>query len=147
MTVTEILDIQERFVKTAVLASDAGFDGIELHGAHGYLLSQFLNPKTNHRTDEYGGSAAARAKIVVDIIKAIRKAVPRSFTVGIKFNSVDHQSSQALEECIEQLRLITDAGIDFLEISGGSYEDPPVSSCPNSLFPLLTCSIGCCRSR
>ncbi|KAH7150586.1 hypothetical protein DER46DRAFT_688977 [Fusarium sp. MPI-SDFR-AT-0072] len=124
MTVAEILDVQHRFVKTAVLVADAGFDGIELHGAHGYLLSQFLSPKTNHRTDEYGGSAVNRAKIVVDIIKAIRKAVPPSFTVGIKFNSVDHQSSQALEECLEQLRLITDAGIDFLEISGGSYEEP-----------------------
>ncbi|KAI7766405.1 hypothetical protein LZL87_013675 [Fusarium oxysporum] len=124
MTVAEILDVQDRFVKTAVLVADAGFDGIELHGAHGYLLSQFLSPKTNHRTDEYGGSAVNRAKIVVDIIKAIRKAVPPSFTVGIKFNSVDHQSSQALEECLEQLRLITDAGIDFLEISGGSYEEP-----------------------
>ncbi|KAF5658550.1 NADH:flavin oxidoreductase NADH oxidase [Fusarium heterosporum] len=124
MTVTEILDVQDRFVNTAVLVADAGFDGIELHGAHGYLLSQFLNPKTNQRTDEYGGSPAERAKIVVDIIKAIRLAVPPSFTVGIKFNSVDHQSSQALEECIEQLRLIIDAGIDFLEISGGSYEEP-----------------------
>ncbi|KAM0491055.1 hypothetical protein ACHAP8_010943 [Fusarium lateritium] len=123
MTVPEILDVQDRFVKTAVLASDAGFDGIEVHGAHGYLLSQFLSSKTNQRTDEYGGSARERAKIVVDIIKAIRKAVPPSFTIGIKFNSVDHQSSQALEDCIEQLRLITDAGIDFLEISGGSYEE------------------------
>ncbi|KAJ4171580.1 hypothetical protein NW754_013350 [Fusarium falciforme] len=124
MTIPEILDVQDRFVKTAVLVADAGFDGIELHGAHGYLLSQFLSPKTNQRTDAYGGSPGARAKIVVDIIKAIRKAVPPSFTVGIKFNSVDHQSSQALEDCLEQLRLITDAGIDFLEISGGSYEEP-----------------------
>ncbi|RSL42323.1 hypothetical protein CEP54_015517 [Fusarium duplospermum] len=88
MTVAEILDVQDRFVKTEVLAADAGFDGIELHGAHGYLLSQFLSPNTNQRTDEYGGTPGARAKIVVDIIKAIRRAVPPSFTVGIKFNSV-----------------------------------------------------------
>jgi 2,4-dienoyl-CoA reductase-like NADH-dependent reductase (Old Yellow Enzyme family) len=142
MTVAEILDIQDRFVKTAVLVADAGFDGIELHGAHGYLLSQFLSPKTNRRTDEYGGSAKKRAKIVVDIIKAIRKAVPPSFTVGIKFNSVDHQSSQALEECLEHLRLITDSGIDFLEISGGSYEEPLVCSSSQSVVPLLTSSTG-----
>jgi 2,4-dienoyl-CoA reductase-like NADH-dependent reductase (Old Yellow Enzyme family) len=142
MTVAEILDIQDRFVKTAVLVADAGFDGIELHGAHGYLLSQFLSPKTNRRTDEYGGSAKKRAKIVVDIIKAIRKAVPSSFTVGIKFNSVDHQSSQALEECLEQLRLISDSGIDFLEISGGSYEEPLVCSSSQSVVPLLTTSTG-----
>ncbi|KAH7227134.1 uncharacterized protein BKA55DRAFT_599160 [Fusarium redolens] len=124
MTVEEILHVRDCFVETAVLASEAGFDGIELHGAHGYLLSQFLTAKTNQRVDEYGGTPKARAKIVVDIIKAIRDAVPKSFTVGIKFNSVDHQSSIALEECLEQLRLITDAGIDFLEISGGSYEEP-----------------------
>ncbi|EXM15802.1 NADH:flavin oxidoreductase/NADH oxidase, N-terminal [Fusarium oxysporum f. sp. vasinfectum] len=124
MTVQEILDVQNRFVDTAVLAADAGFDGIELHGAHGYLLSQFLSASTNQRVDEYGGTAVARAKIVVDIIKAIRLAVPSGFTVGIKFNSVDHQSSSALEDCVEQLRLISEAGIDFLEISGGSYEEP-----------------------
>ncbi|SPJ93228.1 related to NADH oxidase [Fusarium torulosum] len=124
MTVEEILNVQNRFVETAVLASEAGFDGIELHGAHGYLLSQFLAAKTNQRVDEYGGTAGARAKVVVDIIEAIRDAVPKSFTVGIKFNSVDHQSTIALEECLEQLRLITNAGIDFLEISGGSYEEP-----------------------
>ncbi|KAM0203162.1 hypothetical protein ACHAQI_010568 [Fusarium lateritium] len=124
MSAEEILHVRNCFVETAVLASEAGFDGIELHGAHGYLLSQFLTANTNQRVDEYGGTPRARAKIVVDIIKAIRDAVPRSFTVGIKFNSVDHQSSIALEECLEQLRLITEAGIDFLEISGGSYEEP-----------------------
>lgn len=147
MTVAEILDVQDRFVKTAVLVADAGFDGIELHGAHGYLLSQFLSPKTNQRTDAYGGSPGARAKIVVDIIKAIRKAVPPTFTVGIKFNSVDHQSSQALEACLEQLRLITDAGIDFLEISGGSYEEPIVRSSSQSFYMLLTRSTGYHRPR
>jgi 2,4-dienoyl-CoA reductase-like NADH-dependent reductase (Old Yellow Enzyme family) len=126
MTVQEIHDVQNRFVETAVLASEAGFDGIELHGAHGYLLPQFLTAKTNQRVDGYGGTARARAKIVVDIIEAIRDAVPKSFTVGIKFNSVDHQSSIALEECLEQLQLIIKAGIDFLEVSGGSYEEPIV---------------------
>ncbi|KAI6760354.1 hypothetical protein HG530_009214 [Fusarium avenaceum] len=124
MTIAEILDVQDRFVKTAVLAAEAGFDGIELHAAHGYLLSQFLTSATNKRTDQYGVTPAGRAKFVVDTIKAIRAAVPPGFTVGIKFNSVDHQSSLALEECVEQLQLITQAGLDFLEISGGSYEEP-----------------------
>jgi 2,4-dienoyl-CoA reductase-like NADH-dependent reductase (Old Yellow Enzyme family) len=127
MTIAEILNVQDRFVKTAVLAADAGFDGIELHGAHGYLLSQFLTSETNKRTDQYGVTPAGRAKIVVETIKAIRAAVPPGFTVGIKFNSVDHQSSLALEECVEQLQLIHQAGLDFLEISGGSYEEPIVS--------------------
>jgi len=142
MTAAEILDVQDRFVKTAVLAAEAGFDGIELHGAHGYLLSQFLTAKTNQRTDEYGGSPAARAKIVVDIIKAIREAVPPSFSVGVKFNSVDHQSLTALEECLEQLHLITRAGIDFLEISGGSYEEPIVRPYKSRFQFLLTNQTG-----
>ncbi|KAF4974313.1 hypothetical protein FDECE_18678, partial [Fusarium decemcellulare] len=124
MTASDIKDVTQRFVDTALLASKAGFDGIELHGAHGYLLAQFLAEKTNKRTDEYGGSVAARAKIVVDIIKAIRAVVPPGFTIGIKYNSVDHQSPSQLKACVEQLHLIVDAGIDFLEISGGTYEDP-----------------------
>ncbi|KAH8706179.1 hypothetical protein BGZ61DRAFT_350161 [Ilyonectria robusta] len=124
MTLADIKETTEQFAKTARLAADAGFAGVELHGAHGYLLAQFLSEKTNKRTDEYGGSAAARTKIVVEIIEAIHAVVPKGFTVGIKYNSVDHQSPQALADSITQLKLIAGAGIDFLEISGGTYEDP-----------------------
>ncbi|KAK2009110.1 NADH:flavin oxidoreductase/NADH oxidase [Colletotrichum eremochloae] len=124
MTVAEIQDVVHRFAQTAKLASDAGFAGIEIHGAHGYLLAQFMSAKINKRTDAYGGSPAARVRIVVEIIRAIREVVPKTFCVGIKFNSVDHQSQAELDECIEQLKLITEAGVDFLEVSGGSYEDP-----------------------
>lgn len=127
MTISEIQVVRDQFVDTAILAAEAGFDGVEIHGAHGYLLAQFLAEKTNQRTDDYGGTPAARAKIVVEIITAIRASVPANFTVGIKFNSVDHQSPSAMEACLEQLRLIVDAGIDFLEVSGGSYEEPIVS--------------------
>ncbi|GJD04121.1 NADH:flavin oxidoreductase/NADH oxidase [Colletotrichum higginsianum IMI 349063] len=128
MTVAEIDDVVRRFAQTAKLASDAGFAGIELHAAHGYLLAQFMSDKVNRRTDAYGGSPAARAKIVVDIVRAVRAAVPASFCVGIKFNSVDHQSRDELDACIEQLKLITEAGVDFLEVSGGSYEDPVMAT-------------------
>ncbi|KAK1999480.1 NADH:flavin oxidoreductase/NADH oxidase [Colletotrichum falcatum] len=124
MTVAEIQDVVRRFAQTAKLASDAGFAGIEIHGAHGYLLAQFMSDRINKRTDAYGGSPAARARIVVDIIRAIREVVPKTFCVGIKFNSVDHQSQAELDACIEQLKLITEAGVDFLEVSGGTYEDP-----------------------
>ncbi|KUI56241.1 NADH oxidase [Cytospora mali] len=124
MTVAEIEDVVSRFAATARISAEAGFDGVEIHAAHGYLLAQFLSAKSNKRTDAYGGSAAARAKIVVDIIKAVRAATPQGFTVGIKLNSVDHQSEADLKECIEQLQIITDAGVDFLEVSGGTYEDP-----------------------
>ncbi|OBS29464.1 hypothetical protein FPOA_03401 [Fusarium poae] len=124
MSVAEIEDVVQRFAKTARIASEAGFDGVEIHAAHGYLLSQFLSEKTNKRTDEYGGSPVARAKIVVDIARAIRAATPANFCVGLKFNSADHQSPKELEECLEQMALISEVGLDFLEVSGGSYENP-----------------------
>lgn len=111
-------------------------DDAELSAAHGYLLAQFSSAKTNLRTDAYGGTAKKRAKIIVDVVKAMREATPKGFTIGIKFNSVDHQSESELKDCIEQLREIVDAGIDFLEVSGGSYEDPQVS-CPLQLRHLL----------
>ncbi|KAG5938538.1 hypothetical protein E4U53_007986 [Claviceps sorghi] len=124
MTTADIQHVVDRFVEAAKLCHETGFAGIEIHGAHGYLLAQFLSAKTNHRTDEYGGSPKKRAKIVVDILRAVRAAVPKDFCVGIKLNSVDHQSEEELTDCIEQLEDIVAAGIDFLEISGGSYEDP-----------------------
>ncbi|KAF2222844.1 NADPH dehydrogenase [Elsinoe ampelina] len=124
MTTEDISHAIEAFVDTATLAAESGFKGVEIHAAHGYLLAQFLSADSNRRTDAYGGSAKARAKIVVEVIEAIRAAVPKDFAVGIKLNSVDHQSQQALAHCVEQLQLIASAGIDFLEISGGTYEDP-----------------------
>ncbi|KAL0938155.1 fmn binding protein [Colletotrichum truncatum] len=128
MTIADIKDVVRRFALTAKLASEAGFAGVEIHAAHGYLLAQFMSEKINKRTDEYGGSYAGRVKIVVEIIRAIREVVPKEFCVGIKFNSVDHQSQAELAGCIEQLKLITEAGVDFLEISGGSYEDPVMAT-------------------
>jgi 2,4-dienoyl-CoA reductase-like NADH-dependent reductase (Old Yellow Enzyme family) len=127
MSVAEIEDVVQRFAKTARIAAEAGFDGVEIHAAHGYLLSQFLSEKSNKRTDKYGGTPAARAKIIVDITKAIRAATPASFCVGLKFNSADHQSPKELQECLEQISLIAEVGLDFLEVSGGSYENPTVS--------------------
>lgn len=127
MTVADCEDVVARFARTARIASEAGFDGIEVHAAHGYLLAQFLSARSNTRTDAYGGSPVKRTKIVVDIIRAVREATPEGFTVGIKLNSVDHQTEAAMSDCIEQLQVITDAGVDFLEISGGTYEDPTVS--------------------
>ncbi|KAL4923246.1 uncharacterized protein BDV17DRAFT_301920 [Aspergillus undulatus] len=127
MTQKDIDAVTRQFVDTARLMADAGFSGIELHGAHGYLIDQFLNPKSNIRTDAYGGSAAARAKFVLDIIAQIRAVVPSTFAVGIKFNSADYNSS-FFEVTMTQIGLLADAGIDFLEISGGSYEDPKMFS-------------------
>ncbi|KAH8705253.1 FMN binding oxidoreductase [Talaromyces proteolyticus] len=125
MTQADIDNVIQQFVYTSRLAAETGFQGVEIHAAHGYLLAQFLSSKTNLRTDAYGKSPAGRAKIVVEIIKAIRGAVPdKGFCVGIKLNSVDHQSANELRDCIEQLKQIVEAGVDFVEVSGGSYEDP-----------------------
>ncbi|OAQ99652.1 hypothetical protein LLEC1_04836, partial [Akanthomyces lecanii] len=124
MTDFEIEDVVRRFATTARVAEDAGFAGVEIHAAHGYLLSSFLSAKSNRRGDDYGGTPRKRAKIVVDVIRAIRAAVSPTFCVGIKINSVDHQSAGELKDCLEQLTEITNVGVDFLEISGGNYEDP-----------------------
>ncbi|KAK8116057.1 hypothetical protein PG984_012559 [Apiospora sp. TS-2023a] len=128
MTTNEIQHVVERFAETAKLAAGAGFAGAEIHAAHGYLLAQFLSEKSNKRTDAYGGSPAARANIVVDIIQAMRAAVPPGFCIGIKLNSADHQSPAELEACLAQLRLIAEAGVDFVEVSGGTYENPIMST-------------------
>lgn len=126
MTMAEIQHVIRLFAQGAKLCHEAGFSGVEIHAANGYLLTQFLSAKTNHRTDAYGGSPKKRARIVVEVLQAVRRVVPKEFCVGIKLNSVDHQSAEELDGCIEQLEDIRAAGIDFLEISGGSYEDPLV---------------------
>ncbi|KAL4922588.1 FMN binding oxidoreductase [Aspergillus aurantiobrunneus] len=124
MTQGDIDTVVQQFVDTSLLAHRAGLQGVEIHAAHGYLLAQFLSSETNLRTDRYGDSAEGRARIVTDIIQAIRKELPETFCVVVKLNSVDHQSREALEACLKQLKLIIAAGVDFVEISGGTYEDP-----------------------
>ncbi|KAJ6180221.1 hypothetical protein N7519_010682 [Penicillium mononematosum] len=123
MTTQDVEMVIRQFVDTARLMADAGFSGIELHGAHGYLLDQFLNGKTNLRTDEYGGTPEKRTRFVLEIISQTRKVVPATFAIGIKLNSADH-SSTTFEETMTQIALLAEAGLDFMEISGGSYEDP-----------------------
>ncbi|TVY37004.1 NADH-dependent flavin oxidoreductase, partial [Lachnellula occidentalis] len=124
MTVEEINEVVDQFVEAARQSFEAGFKGIELHGAHGYLLAQFLSPLTNHRSDSFGGTPATRAEIVLLIIRAIRSATSPSFCIGIKMNSVDAASSESLDDVMAQIRLVAECGIDFIEISGGTYENP-----------------------
>ncbi|KAF3392426.1 hypothetical protein F1880_008592 [Penicillium rolfsii] len=129
MTRGDIETVIRQFVDTARLMADAGFSGVELHGAHGYLLDQFLNSKTNLRTDEYGGTPEKRARFVLEILSETRKVVPANFAIGIKLNSADH-SSATFEETMTQIALLVSAGLDFLEISGGTYEDPQMMGYP-----------------
>ncbi|KAF5613318.1 oxidoreductase [Fusarium tjaetaba] len=123
----EIETIVESFAHAAEYLYRAGFDGFQLHAAHGYLLSQFLSPRTNHRTDEYGGSVANRARIIVEIVDAIRALVPTStgFVLGIKINSVEFSDEGfSLDECGELCVLLEhECKFDFVELSGGTYED------------------------
>lgn len=124
MTLEDIHEVVAQFTVAAKLAHESGFKGVELHAAHGYLLCDFLSPKANIRTDDYGGTAAKRTKIVVDIIRAIRKEVPSSFCVGIKLNSADIGGHENVEEALEQIAILSNEQIDFIEISGGSFENP-----------------------
>ncbi|KAI6184741.1 NADH oxidase [Aphelenchoides bicaudatus] len=119
---TEVID---RFVYAAKYCKNAGFDGIQLHSAHGYLLAQFLSPTTNKRTDKYGGSALNRVRLVLDIYEAIRKEIPAQtgFVIGLKFNSVEFQAhGLEVNDAAIMAEAIDKAGFDFIEISGGTIE-------------------------
>jgi 2,4-dienoyl-CoA reductase-like NADH-dependent reductase (Old Yellow Enzyme family) len=124
MTRSDIRELVQGFVGAARFAAECGFAGIELHAGYGHLLAQFLTSQHNRRADEYGGSARNRVRIVVEIVEAVRAILPNSFCIGIKLTSSDHKAAGQLEDCVEQMKCIEKAGIDFLEISGGSFEGP-----------------------
>jgi 2,4-dienoyl-CoA reductase-like NADH-dependent reductase (Old Yellow Enzyme family) len=115
----------DRFVAAAVFAEKAGFHGVEVHAAHGYLLSQFLSPLANRREDEWGGSLENRSRMLLEIVKRIRSSVKREFCVGVKLNSADFQRGGFGEEdAMKVVQLLNPTGIDLLEISGGNFESP-----------------------
>ncbi|KIW16372.1 hypothetical protein PV08_06423 [Exophiala spinifera] len=121
----EIKTIVEEFTHSAIYLAKAGFDGIELHAAHGYLLGQFLSLTTNRRTDEYGGSLRNRARIILEIAAAIRSRLGSGsgFILGIKVNSVEFQSGGfTVEEARELCAMLENAEFDFVELSGGTYQ-------------------------
>jgi 2,4-dienoyl-CoA reductase-like NADH-dependent reductase (Old Yellow Enzyme family) len=119
----EIQRVVDGFAHAAEYLDKAGYDGIELHGAHGYLLAQFLSPTTNQRTDKYGGSLENRARLTLEIAQEIRKRVKSDFIVGIKLNSVEFQEKGFQpEEARELCSLLEKNSFDFVELSGGTYE-------------------------
>ena len=125
MTEAEILDAIERFGQTAAVLKRAGFDGVQIHGAHGYLVAQFLSPRHNQRTDQWGGDIDGRSRFVIEVYKAIRSQVGPDFPIGIKLNSSDFQRGGFSEEdSIVVMKKLQDLGIDLIEISGGTYEAP-----------------------
>ncbi|CAM3825191.1 nitroreductase family deazaflavin-dependent oxidoreductase [Smaragdicoccus niigatensis] len=123
LTGEQIKEIIERFATTAKLAESAGFDGVEIHAAHGYLVSQFLSPLSNQRDDEWGGDIEGRMKFAIEIVRSIRAAVSPGFAVGIKLNSADFQRGGFTEdESREVVKRLAQEKIDLIEISGGTYE-------------------------
>jgi 2,4-dienoyl-CoA reductase-like NADH-dependent reductase (Old Yellow Enzyme family) len=123
MDQSDIEEVIERFITSARLVKQAGFTGVQIHCAHGYLLSQFLSPKINQRQDQWGGSLENRARIIRRIIVGVREAVGADFPIGVKLNSADFQKGGfSLEDCITVASWLGEDGVDLLEISGGTYE-------------------------
>lgn len=125
MRTDEIEDVIARFANTARIAKKAGFGGVQIHAAHGYLINQFLSPHHNRREDEWGGTPEKRRRFLLEVYKAIRSAVGEDYPIGIKLNSADFQKGGYDEtESMQAILAIADAGIDMIEISGGTYESP-----------------------
>ncbi|MEM9500736.1 MAG: NADH:flavin oxidoreductase/NADH oxidase family protein [Pseudomonadota bacterium] len=125
LTVEEITDLVERWAIASKACQDAGFTGVQIHAAHGYLISQFLSPRVNLRTDEHGGSLENRARFLLDIVKAVREKVGPDFPISVKLNSADFQKGGfAFEDSLAVVKWLEEASVDLIEISGGSYEQP-----------------------
>jgi 2,4-dienoyl-CoA reductase-like NADH-dependent reductase (Old Yellow Enzyme family) len=122
-TQSQIEEIIQRFGRSAAICKKAGFSGVEIHCAHGYLLNQFLSPHHNQRSDEWGGTAEKRRRFVLAVYAEVRKQVGADFPVGIKINSADFQHGGFTEEeSLAAIQELAAAGIDLIEISGGTYE-------------------------
>jgi 2,4-dienoyl-CoA reductase-like NADH-dependent reductase (Old Yellow Enzyme family) len=130
MTVSEIREIVEKFAQGARRAREAGLDGVELHGANGYLITQFLSSGINDRTDDYGGCVENRARFVLEIVRAIRREVGQDFHLQMKINGVDHNNwlypwkkkGNTLEDTLIICKMLLDdgKGVDAFHISSGS---------------------------
>ena len=125
LTKDEIADLVQRWAIASKACQNAGFTGVQVHAAHGYLVSQFLSPKANLRTDEYGGSLENRARFLLEIIAAVRAAVGPKFPISVKLNSADFQKGGFdFEDSQQVVEWLERASVDLIEISGGTYEQP-----------------------
>ncbi len=123
MTATEIASTITDFIKAAERAKQAAFDGIQLHVAHGYLLSSFISPYTNRRTDAYGGSTEKRLQIIVDIVRGIRSSLGKDYPLIVKLNATDyHPEGLTVEESVDMAKILEGEEIDGIEVSGGMAE-------------------------
>lgn len=125
LTEEEIYDLIERYANAAKISKDNGFTGVQIHGAHGYLVSQFLSPTHNQRNDQWGGSLENRMRFVSEVYKAMRKEVGDKFPLSIKLNSADFQKGGfTKEDSMDVVQNLSEQGMDLIEISGGTYEKP-----------------------
>ncbi|MYM89506.1 2,4-dienoyl-CoA reductase [Rugamonas sp. FT82W] len=125
MSSAQIEEVITRFAATAHAAEQAGFDGVQIHAAHGYLISQFLSPLTNRRRDNWGGDLANRARLLLEVVRAVRARVSPGFCVSVKLNSADFQRGGFSEDDAKQVvLLLNELPVDLIELSGGSYESP-----------------------
>lgn len=125
MSTQEVRELPARFALCARVLKECGFTGVQLHAAHGYLLSQFLSPRVNQRDDEYGGTLENRARVLLDSVAAVRAAVGDDFPVAVKLNSADFQRGGfAFEDSLQVAQWLQAAGVDLIEVSGGTYEQP-----------------------
>ena len=123
MTESDIENTLDGYARVAGVAQACGFTGVQIHSAHGYLISEFLSPITNRRTDDWGGPLANRARFLLEAIRRVRATVGPAFPIAIKLNSADFSKGGfSHEESLEVARWVSDAGVDLLEISGGTYE-------------------------
>lgn len=128
MTPKDIRELIEAFGSAAQKAKDAGFDGVQIHAAHGYLLSQFLSPLFNKRTDEYGGSLENRARVIREVLQKVRSGVGDNFPVLIKMNSEDYlEGGLGLEDSLKMGTLLQKDGLDAIELSGGTLKSGPLN--------------------
>ncbi|MEM2794064.1 MAG: FAD-dependent oxidoreductase [Candidatus Methanomethylicia archaeon] len=123
MTLEDIEEIENSFTNAAYRAKTCGFDGVEIHGAHGYLISEFLSPYTNRRTDGYGGSLENRARFALEIVERIREKCGFSFTVGFRINGSDFiDGGLTIDESIKIAKMLEDVGVNIIHVSAGMYE-------------------------
>jgi 2,4-dienoyl-CoA reductase-like NADH-dependent reductase (Old Yellow Enzyme family) len=122
MSTDEVRELPDLFAKTAACAMAAGFSGVQIHAAHSFLLSQFLSPLFNRRTDSYGGTIEARCRVVIDVVDKVRSAVGPTFPIGIKINATDKLGGGLTQDdALEVVRFLDGTSVDLIDISGGSY--------------------------
>ena len=125
MSEAQIAEVIARFAASAHAAEKAGFTGVQIHAAHGYLISQFLSPLANQRSDRWGGELTNRARLLLEVVRAVRQRVSPDFCVAVKLNSADFQRGGfSPDEARQVLLMLNELPVDLVELSGGIYESP-----------------------